>query len=103
MLTTLASSELLRIDKRLSKAADLSEVESDLGRGDVLGQCVNFVLETIPLKGLFGLAVKTGENPIDLRAGVWVDSALTGGTNKGPAYYGEGSPVFYSITLTKCT
>ena len=27
----------------------------------------------------------------------------TGGTNKGPAYYGEGSPVFYSITLTKCT
>ena len=27
--------------------------------------------------------------------------AGTGGTNKGPAYYGEGSPVFYSITLTK--
>ena len=27
----------------------------------------------------------------------------TGGTNKGPAYYGEGSPGFYSITLTKCT
>ena len=76
MLTTLASSELLRIDKRLAKAADLSEVESDLGRGDVLGQCVNFVLETIPLKGLFGLAVETGENPIDLRTGVWIDSAL---------------------------
>ena len=28
---------------------------------------------------------------------------VTGGTNKGPAYYGEGSPGFYSITLTKCT
>ena len=28
-------------------------------------------------------------------------SFFTGGTNKGPAYYGEGSPVFYSITLTK--
>ena len=27
--------------------------------------------------------------------------AHTGGTNKGPAYYGEGSPGFYSITLTK--
>ena len=27
----------------------------------------------------------------------------TGGTNKGPAYYGEGSPVFYSITLTKAS
>ena len=27
--------------------------------------------------------------------------ANTGGTNKGPAYYGEGSPGFYSITLTK--
>ena len=76
MLTRLARSQLLRIDKRLTEAADVGEVESDLGRSDVLGQGVNFVLETIPLKSLFGLAVETGENPIDLRAGVRVDSAL---------------------------
>ena len=68
-----ASSELLRIDKRLAKAADLSEVESDLGRGDVLGQCVNFVLETIPLKGLLDLAVEAGDNAIELRTNMWVN------------------------------
>ena len=31
------------------------------------------------------------------------NASLTGGTNKGPAYYGEGSPGFYSITLTKAS
>ena len=73
MLTTLASSKLLRIDKRLAESADVSEVESDLGRSDVLGQGVNFVLETIPLKGLLDLAVKTGDNPINLGTDMGVD------------------------------
>ena len=75
MLTTLASSQLLRIDKRLAKAADLSEVEGDLGRGDVLGQCVNFVLEAIPLEGLFYLAVETSEDPIELSTSVCIDGS----------------------------
>ena len=44
MLTRLSSSQLLRINKRLTEAADVGEVESDLRRGDVLGQGVNFVL-----------------------------------------------------------
>ena len=44
MLTRLASPQLLRIDKGLTEAADVGEVESDLGRSDVLGQGVNFVL-----------------------------------------------------------
>ena len=75
MLTALASSQLLLIDKRLTEAADLGEVEGDLGRGDVLGQCVNFVLETIPQEGLFYLAVETGENPVDLGTGMRVDGS----------------------------
>ena len=49
ILASLARSQLLGIDEPLTKATDLGEVEGDLGRGDVLGQCVNFVLETIPL------------------------------------------------------
>ena len=52
MLASLASPQFLRVNKRLTEEADLGEVEGDLGRGDVLGQCVNFVLEAIPLKGL---------------------------------------------------
>ena len=51
----------------------MGEVESDLRRGDVLGQGVNFVLETIPLKGLLDLAVKAGDNPIELGTDMWVD------------------------------
>ena len=73
MLTRLSSSQLLRINERLTKAADVGEVESDLRRGDVLGQGVNFVLETIPLKGLLDLAVKAGDNPIELGTDMWVD------------------------------
>ena len=75
MLTRLASPQLLRIDKRLTEAADVGEVESDLRRGDVLGQSVNFVLETIPLKGLLDLAVEAGDNPIELGTDMWVDSS----------------------------
>ena len=48
-----------------------------------------------------------GSGSIKAKAGSslpsFVEGDSTGGTNKGPAYYGEGSPVFYSITLTKCT
>ena len=75
MLTRLASSQLLRIDKRLTEAADLGKVEGDLGCGDVFGQCVNFVLKTIPLKGLLDLAVKAGDNAIQLGTDMWVDRA----------------------------
>ena len=39
----------------------------------------------------------------DLKIDAKQNEHHTGGTNKGPAYYGEGSPGFYSITLTKCT
>ena len=73
MLTRLASPQLVRIDEGLTEAADVGEVESDLRRGDVLGQGVNFVLETIPLKGLLDLAVKTGDNPINLGTDMGVD------------------------------
>ena len=73
MLTRLASPQLLRIDKSLTEAADVGEVESDLRRGDVLGQGVNFVLEAIPLEGLLDLAVKTGDNPINLGTDMGVD------------------------------
>ena len=75
MFACLASAQLLGINKCLTKAADLGEVEGDLGRGDVLGQCVNFVLETIPLEGLFNFAVETGENPIDLGTGMRVNGS----------------------------
>ena len=73
MLTRLASPQLLRIDEGLTEAADVGEVESDLRRGDVLGQGVNFVLETIPLEGLLDFAVKTGDNPIKLGTDMGVD------------------------------
>ena len=75
MLASLASPQFLCVDERLTEAADLGEVEGDLGRGDVLGQCVNFVLEAIPLKGLFFLAVEAGEDPVELGAGVRVDGS----------------------------
>ena len=75
MLASLASPQFLCVDERLTEAADLGEVEGDLGRGDVLGQCVNFVLEAIPLEGLFFLAVETGEDPVELGAGVRVDGS----------------------------
>ena len=73
MLASLASPQFLCVDERLTEAADLGEVEGDLGRGDVLGQCVNFVLEAIPMKGLLFLVVETGEDPVELGTGVCVD------------------------------
>ena len=54
-------------------------------------------------KGLEALALPEPEAAIDLLVKPRVLRVDTGGTNKGPAYYGEGSPGFYSITLTKCT
>ena len=58
VLAALANPQFLRVNEILSEPTDLGEIESDLGRGNVLGQRVNFVLEAIPLEGLFVLAVE---------------------------------------------
>ena len=59
--------KLFSIDKVLGEAPDLGQVEYRLGRGNVLRQRVDLVLEAVPLEGFLVLAVEADQQPVKRR------------------------------------